>query len=69
MRPLKRALRPVQDSRGVQIPQALLEHLGLDGKVEIPVTEGRIEIRAADDSEDDRPRPAVGRPGMGTGNR
>jgi hypothetical protein len=63
MRPLKRALRPVQDSRGVQIPQALLEHLGLDGKIEILVTERRIEIRAAEDPKDDRPRPAGGRPG------
>ena len=63
MRPLKRALRPIQDSHGVRIPQALLEHLGLDGKIEILITERRIEIRAADDPKDDRPRPAVGRPG------
>ena len=63
MRPLKRALRPVQDSRGVRIPQALLEHLGLDGKIEILITERRIEIRAADEPKDDRLRPAVGRPG------
>ena len=63
MRPLKRALRPVQNSRGVHIPRALLEHLGLDGKIEILITDRRIEICAADDSEGDRPRPAVGRPG------
>jgi len=63
MRPLKRVLRPVQDSRGVHIPQALLEHLGLDGKIEILITDRRIEICAAGDSEKDRPRPAGGRPG------
>jgi hypothetical protein len=60
MRPLKRALRPVKDSRGVRIPQAPLEHLGLDGKIEILITERRIETRAADDPKDDRPRSAGG---------
>jgi len=57
MRPLKRALRPVHDSRGVRIPQALLEHLGLDGKIEIVITDKRIEIRAADEQEAGRERP------------
>jgi antitoxin component of MazEF toxin-antitoxin module len=51
MRRLKRELRPVHDSKGVHIPQALLEHLGLEGKLEIAITDGRIEIRAAGDPE------------------
>ena len=47
MRRLRRELRPVHDGKGVRIPQALLEHIGLEGKIEIIVTDGRIEIRAA----------------------
>ncbi len=61
MRPLKRALRPVQDSHGVRIPRALLEHLGLDGKIEILITDRRIEICAADDLKDHRSQPVGAR--------
>jgi hypothetical protein len=62
MRPLKRALRPVQDSRGVRIPRELIEHLGLDGKIEIPITDRRIELCPANDPKDDRRRPVGARP-------
>jgi hypothetical protein len=63
MRPLKRALRPVQNSHEVRIPQALLDHLGLDGKIEILITDRRIEICAADAPKGDRLQPAGGRSG------
>ena len=44
MRRLRGELWPAQSQQGLHIPQGLLDYAGLDGKIQILASDGKIQI-------------------------